>query len=146
MNDQPGKWMTALGRLGPWSRAGCLVSVILAVYAVAGTFAYWRDGRIGLIAATTAAAVCLIGALAALCAARFFSAPSYALHQLASGMLFRTGLPLAVGLVCHVAFKQLAAVGFLFYLLAFYLVMLAFETVLTLPAVTRPSAHSPKAT
>ena len=95
------------------------------------------SGVMGLLAAGTAAAVCLIGAIGALIASDHFRGPSRALHGLAWSMAARTGLPLLLALVLRLQRGALFKAGAVYYVLVFYFVALAVEMPLSLPVGTR---------
>jgi hypothetical protein len=118
-------------------RATVLVVAVLLVFMVVGPFAILFGGLVGLIAAIVAAAVCLAGALLALIIRGFLTGPESALAALVLGMATRMGLPLASGLAIHLHGGPLAEAGFLYYLVVFYPITLAVETLLSLPASQR---------
>ena len=63
----------------------------------------------------------------------FLVIPNMALTALLLGMAVNMGIPLAFGLAIHLHGGPLSEIGFLYYLLFFYLLTLAMKTVLTLP-------------
>jgi hypothetical protein len=118
-------------------RATVLVVAVLLVFVVVGPFAVLFGGLVGLIASIVAAAVCLAGAMLALVIRGFLTGPESALAALVLGMATRMGLPLASGLAIHLHGGPLAEAGFLYYLVVFYPITLAVETLLSLPASQR---------
>jgi hypothetical protein len=114
-----------------------LVVAVLLVFVVVGPFAVLFGGLVGLIASIVAAAVCLAGAMLALVIHGFLTGPESALAALVLGMATRMGLPLASGLAIHLHGGPLAEAGFLYYLVVFYPITLAVETLLSLPASQR---------
>jgi hypothetical protein len=72
--------------------------------------------------------------MAALLVQEVFSSPQMVLLHVAVAFLFRMGLPLALGMVVYLQKGRLAEAGFVFYLLAFYLLTLGAGTCLGLPA------------
>jgi hypothetical protein len=118
-------------------RATVLVVAVLLVFVVVGPFAVLFGGLVGLIASIVAAAVCLAGAMLALVIHGFLTGPESALAALVLGMATRMGLPLASGLAIHLHGGPLAEAGFLYYLVVFYPITLAVETLLSLPASQR---------
>ncbi len=92
--------------------------------------AYWRGAAPGLMAAVAAWGTCFFSGLLALWAVHLFNDPKQVVQKVLSGTLIRTSLPLAACLAVQVFGGTLADAGFLYYILAFYVVMLAVETAL----------------
>ena len=116
--------------------AGCLV--------VMAPFAFWRAGWPGVAAAATAVGVCGLAAVAASLVGQLFP-PDMPHYQLLGGMLPRMGIPLGVCVWFYAAVRgPLVAAGLVFYLLATYLVMLAVETWLILPATSARNDGPPR--
>ncbi len=111
---------------------------MLAVYAVVAPVAFSFSGARGLWAAAAAATFCLAGAGTALATSQFLRKPKYLLHGVLAATAARMGIPLTLGLICHIQGGPLAEAGLLYYLLAFYPVALAVETALSLPGSNRP--------
>lgn len=131
-----------LSRLGILGQAGMLAGVVVAAWLPVAPLAYAISGSAGMIAAAVAAGLCLVGAVVALVATLPFRAASGAMYTLAIGMLARTFIPLAAGVVLHARVPLLAGAGVIEYLLIFYLIALATETVLTVAKIP-PSTASP---
>jgi len=112
-----------------------LVLVIFEIFLFAGITPFlWIFGPAwSLIAAGTAAGLCMTGGLLALWIHHVFRDPKSALTALLLGMAANTGVPLALGLVIHLNCGPLSRSGFIYYLLFFYLLTLAMKTMLTLP-------------
>jgi hypothetical protein len=104
---------------------------VLVLYALVSPVAFYFSG---LVAAAAAAAICLAGALSALVASHLLRGPKRVWYGLLLGMFLRTGIPLGAGVFIALRRGTLAENGFLFYLLVFYPVVLALETVLSLPS------------
>jgi hypothetical protein len=134
-----------LSRLGILAQAGLVAGVVVVAWLPIAAVAYAISGSAGVIAAAVAAGVCLIGAEFALIAMLPFGGPSAAMQFLAVGMLARTLIPLVAGVVLHLTVPFLAAAGMIFYLLVFYMIALATETVLTLAKIPPSTASSGKA-
>lgn len=131
-----------LSRLGMRAQAGLVAGVLCVAWLPVAPVAYAISGSAGVIAATVAGGVCLVGAEFALIATLPFSGPSAAMVSLAVGMLARTLIPLSAGVVLHASVPFLAGAGMIIYLLIFYMIALATETVLTvakIPPATTPS-------
>jgi hypothetical protein len=114
-----------------------LGAIVLAVFAATAPVAIRLGGSVALAAAAIAAVLCLTGAAAALMIVDRFRTPSSALAALWVGMTVRTGVPFAVGMAIHLHGGPLAQAGLLWYLLLFYLTVLAVGTILSLPATKR---------
>lgn len=105
-----------------------LVTAVVCLGLVA-PIAYYGWDWPGLGAAVAAALCCCGGALAALALARWFRGPDHLLASVLVGMSVRMGVALAAVLVVQLGGGPLAEAGFVYYLLMFYSVTLAAETV-----------------
>jgi hypothetical protein len=105
---------------------------VLVVYAVVAPAAGEMSGPAGLAASAAAAALCLLGAGAALIAAQAFTRQGKTLQGLLLGMALRMGIPLSFGLALQFSVKPLGDAHLLIYLLVFYPVTLFVETYLSL--------------
>jgi hypothetical protein len=85
-----------------------------------------------LLAAAIPAAVCLLGAGAALFLSDHFRGPARAWHALAFSMAARTGLPLILMLATSFCAGPLVTAGIVYYLVIFYLAAMAAEVPLSL--------------
>ena len=110
---------------------------MLLLLAATAPLACWHSGVMGLLAAGSAAAVCLIGAIGALIASDHFRGPTRALHGLAWSMAARTGLPLLLALVVRIQGDALFKAGALYYVVMFYFAALAVEMPLSLRSESR---------
>jgi hypothetical protein len=139
-------WFSHNGRLGFISKAtilSCALGVSLLPFAV---LAFAWGGRSGVISAVAACAVCLVAGLNGLGLSVFFQSranPSPFTGLLAS-MLVRMGLPLGLVLVLVVQSHPLLESGFVYYLIAFYQVMLFVELMLIVPRRGVASAMTAK--
>lgn len=116
----------------------CLQSGILAIaWAAAAPLAYQLRGIQGLAAAGVAAGICWLGAVGAAPIAALFHGPSAVMVGIGLSMLARTVLPLIVGVTLHAMVPALAEGGMIYYLLAFYLLTLATETVVSVAQIPR---------
>lgn len=123
-------------------RPGWVQALALAI--VTGGFAAalcpigWRiAGPCGCQAAATAGGLCYSGAVTALMVTRLFAripGPQAFMIGFGLSMLLRLGIPLGIGIPLHLLGGSLAEGGILYYLLVFYPITLAGETVLALPA------------
>jgi len=117
--------------------AAFLVGATLLVFGGVAPVAHSVGGGAGLVAAGTAAVVCLSGALLALVASGVFCDPGRVLSGFLVGTTLRTGVPLCAALVVQVAVPVLADAHVLVYFLAFYPVTLFVETLVSLPGAYR---------
>jgi len=117
------------------ARGLLLASVALGLLALVSPIAYYRGHQAGLVAAAVAAAVCLAGATGALAVSHLLSGPKHVWYGLLLGMMVRMGAPLGIGVACLLDGGALAENGMVVYLLVFYPVTLALETILSLPTV-----------
>jgi hypothetical protein len=124
-----------LRRLGLAAQLAAVSATIAGAWSLTAPVAYAVSGIDGLLAAAAAAGVCWLGAALALAAGRLFHGPSAALYAMTIGMLARTFLPLALGVVLQLNVPRLAENGMIFYLLIFYAVAMAVETTLTLSQI-----------
>ncbi len=120
-------------RRGLAFRCAALSAVALATGALAAPLAFSLRGWIGVWAECVAGTACFLGALAALALAEVLHGPRLALHGLLFGMAARMIVPLAVVLPLHFRGGALADAGLAYYLLVFYPVCLAADTLLCLP-------------
>lgn len=126
-------WIVTLRNRGPTAQLAVLGLAVLAVYAVVAPVAGGTSGGPGLAASATAAALCLLGAGAALIASRAFNQRGKVLPGVLVGTALRMGIPLASALALQLSVKPLADAYLLIYLLVFYPVTLFVETFLSLP-------------
>ena len=115
-------------------RAWWLVLALLLAWAISLPVAYLTTAVDGMIAATMAAAVVLAAGIAALAVDRVCRSPEMLLPRVLGGMMLRMGIPLAATMAIYYNGGPLVDAGMVYYLLAFYFVMLVAETTLTLPA------------
>ncbi len=113
--------------------ATAVAQLVLAVtvgFALLGAIGFQSAGWPGLEAAAVAAGVCLLGGVTALAASSAIRGPEAVLYSVVFGMFFRMGFPLFVGGYLHWKGGSLAQAGVLFYILVFYLLTLAVDTIL----------------
>jgi hypothetical protein len=92
-----------------------------------------HGGADAVAAATLAAFLCWTGGTSALVLGGMLRGPQLALYALLTGLFVRMGIPLAFGFAIQLRGGPLVEVGFIYYLLIFYLISLAVETWLSLP-------------
>jgi len=120
------------------SRCGLLVAVAVATWLVAAAPAWWLGGRAALEGLTIAAVLCLLpGCLMFLFVSRMVTSDSQMAIVVLGGAGLRMLFVLAGMLAMQSLRPELGFREFVVWLLVFYLVMLAVETVLVLkrPAV-----------
>lgn len=116
---------------GLLSSCALLSLVVLLVLPLGAWYNGTRHGAMGIVAALVGAAVCWVGAMAALVVA---TKPRRAHDQLTAvflGMLLRTGFPLLGAFVLTAASRELADAGVFACILMFYLPTLCAETYLS---------------
>src|SRR5882724_8842460 len=116
--------------------------VLLALLFVGGVVANTR-GMNGVLAASTAAAICWFGSTVALLLAGYTSRSNQAVQGHLLGMFFRLGLPLVTGMILQKAGGRLAEAGVFGLIVVFYLITLVTETLLSLRFIKHSkSGHS----
>ncbi len=126
-------WLAKQRRRGLAARGAMLALVVLTVFLATAPVAAWLNGWTAILGATAAAGVCLFGSGLALVISHLLRAPEKVLYGMLLGMTVRMGIPLGIGLACHLRGGVLADSGMLYYLLIFYPVTLLVETILSLP-------------
>jgi hypothetical protein len=136
-------WFASIRTRGLSVRLATLAIVVLVAYAITAPVAARLGGSVGLVAAAIAAVLCLLGAAAALAIGDRFRRSGEILAALWVGTALRTGIPFVAGMPIHLHGGSLAQAGLLWYLLGFYLVVLATGTILSLPPASRqpPQIH-----
>ncbi len=107
-----------------------LLAVAVAAWLLVLPVAYAISGSPGLMAASVAALLCLVCGEVAMLAASAATGPFAAMNGALIAMLVRMAGPLVLGVGLHLNVPSLAAAGMIFYLLFFYMVDLAVETML----------------
>jgi hypothetical protein len=142
--QQAASWLYNLRNRNAAVRIATLTLVVLVVFGLVGPVAFHIGGLMALAAAALAAGLCLAGGSMALMASRLLPGPNLALVALMTSMTARMAIPLAFGLAIHLHGGPLAKAGLLYYLLVFYPVTLAVETLLTLPPTTKSKGRTPE--
>jgi hypothetical protein len=145
------KHLTNRRPLGFAGRAAVLTLAVLGAWIVVAPLANWFADWPGLWASALAAGCCWLPGLLALFVARRLAGQPLIAMLVAMGL--RMALPLMVGLAVALRGGTLVEAGFLRYLVLFYLLTLAVETVLVLlpshppdssfPGPARPRSKSP---
>jgi hypothetical protein len=128
-----GAWLTRLNGRSLPGRAALLTLFVCGVAVLVALPAGLLGGWPGVGASTAAAATCLVGALIALLLGEVLQARHGVAAGVLVGMAARMGVPLVFVLIVHLHGGPLANAGFVYYLLIFYPVTLAVETVMSLP-------------
>ena len=131
------KSLASLRKQGWGAQSGALAALVLSVYALVAPVAGLLDRIGGILAATAAAGLCLLGAVLALAVTHCFRDPKYLGQAFVAGMLPRMGIPAGGAIVLQLLGGLLAEGGVLYYLLVFYSITLAAETWLSLPSCDR---------
>lgn len=126
--------------MGLLRRALWLAVAMMATLAAAAPVGWCLDDGDGCLAAVIAAGVCLGAGVLGLLAGAGVSVTSQSPLGMVAGMLVRMAIPLAACLVFQLRVPVLAKVGIVFYVLAFYAVMLTLETILAVRDLTSASA------
>ncbi len=106
----------------------------MSVATLGGAVLGWfLSGSEGLRCVLVASAVCVATGVIVVLIQERLKSPQWVLANVLVGFLFRMGVPLAFCLVVYWRGGPLVEAGFVFYLLFFYMVSLAVETVLSLP-------------
>jgi hypothetical protein len=108
-----------------------LSAALLAVSFIAGPVAYDRHGTAGAWAVGVALGVCWATGTAALAIIRLTRAAGRATHGLLLSMLVRMAVPMIVGAALDQRGGPLAAAGVFGWIVVYYLVMLAVESLLS---------------
>lgn len=111
----------------------------LPVYAWVG---WIHHASAGVWSAAAACGTCLVGALGALLATGMARNGPQAVNAVLLGMLFRLGIPLGMGLFLQEQGGALSEAGIFGMILAYYLLALVVETLLSLGLVGRFKAAS----
>ncbi|MHB1033687.1 MAG: hypothetical protein ACYC35_01355 [Pirellulales bacterium] len=114
---------------------GWLTLLVVAMYPIVAACAYASHGQAGLAAAAVAAGLVWAGALPALALAAKWQGSARAVAGVLLGTLFRMGVPLVGGIVLQARSAVLAQAGVFGWIVAYYLVVLAVETLLSLSLV-----------
>ncbi len=123
-------------------RGVILAGAMLATGLVALPLAYIvLQDKVAMLPGVAAGMACLLAGWAVLCLRKILRGPEHTLVFLGLGMLFRMGMPLVAALAVYLLGGPLAGKVFLYYLIVFYPVMLAVETILTLPTGKADISH-----
>ena len=125
-----GHWIARLQAFGVGGQLALLVLPVIFVLVAVLPLAILLDGRHGATAAVSAAIVCLVPSAIVLLFAARLHGPHKCLLALTVGMTTRLGLALTACVVFHARGGALAETGFAFYVVAFYMVALAADTLL----------------
>jgi hypothetical protein len=139
MTNGPSQTLKArLARLGLVAQAMFVAAALLFAGLLLAPLAYTASGRLGLSVELLAAVVCWLGALFSLSISALIRGGVSVMNRLALGMTARAMVPLVLGVGLHHKHADLAGAGLIFYVLAFYMVTLAADTVLLVAQVPQP--------
>ena len=128
-----GAWWTELRRRSLGCRVAFLAAALALLWLAVAPLACGRGGWIGLLAAGLAAAVCGGGSAAALAVSQRWRGPVWGWYGLLGAMALRTGAPLVFVVIVRLFGGVLDQVGFIYYIVLFYLTALALEVPLSIP-------------
>lgn len=123
---------------------GWLTLWMAAAFPVFAAIGYWHSGRWGVVACAVAGGVCWAAALASLFLLCLLRGSAYVPHAFLLGMLFRVGLPLAAGMILSRPGSPLADAGVFGMMVAYYLVGLFVETLLSVRLVNSSAGRAAK--
>jgi len=135
-------WLENLRRRSLITRELVLVFCVVCFLAIVAPIAYSIGGFLGLVAATSACGVCLLGSGSALVVGHFARTSRHFLYGVLAGMMLRMGVPLLFCVACILGEGQLFIGGGPYYLVVFYPVALTVETMMSLPLNERSSDPS----
>jgi hypothetical protein len=119
-----------LVRLQPLGQCGMLAALLLVALVLVLPFAFWLGGPLVVGAAAAAAAVVWVASALGIAVGELFRKPNDVLVAMLFGMAIRMTLPLAACVIVHLSGGPLAAAGFVFFVLGFYMIALAADTLL----------------
>ena len=119
-----------------------LSTVVFVAFVVLATVAWQRHQSIGVLAAVLATAVCWSSSVAALCLTYRTTGSPNALAGVMGGIMLRTGIPMAFGIIGSSANSQLANAGLLGMTMLMFLLSLAVETLMAVGIVTASQKNS----
>ena len=133
--------LARLQRAGLATQSMTLAAAALASVVPAAVVAALIGGKKGVVTAAAAGTVCLAAAEAGLMVGHLLRDVKPGFVGFTAGMLPRMGIPLAVGVLLHARSHPVAEAGFLLYVLVLYPVVLAVETLMSLPATPSRPGH-----
>ena len=134
--DSRPRWLaSARGRVLALFAALFLVALLIV------PLAYLLEGATGLVGALLSFAICVVCGGLSLVVGEVFRRPEQVLYQVAFSMVLRSGIPLGICMLMYFRGGPLAEAGFVFCLLAFYVVTLAVETMI----MAAQRSHTPNA-
>ena len=133
--------LTGLGIVG---RFVLLAFVMFVALVVALPLAFSLSGPMGGWTAFAAAAIVWFASAVGMLIGEMFNGflrgANEALVKLLLGMMIRMAIPLAACMIVHLSNGPLAAAGFVFYVLGFYLVALPIDTFMSVAEISNKAA------
>jgi hypothetical protein len=126
------------------AQSAVLSGGIFMLVAIVAPVAYSFGGVRGALDSVMAAVVCLCGATSGIMFRCLLTGPVLAVHGILLGMAARMGVPLAAALLYCFRPGALGNPQFLYYLLVFYMLTLAIDTVVALSGTDEGSATKAK--
>lgn len=130
-----------LARLGLLGRVASLAMVVVFALGVAAPIGALRFGAGAWVAAIAAAATVLVASALADAIAEFGRRVIDPALAVVGSMMVRMGLALMACLIVHFSGGRLAAGGYIYFLLAFYLIVLPLETALEVTKASCKAAN-----
>ena len=127
--------------LGLGMHCATLVFMVLGICLLLTPVAWGFSGFDGAFAVGTAAAVCLVAAVAGLFAGILLPTENIS-GRVLLGMLLRMGIPLAFCIVAYHAPGRLAAAGLVYYVLIIYMTVLVADTCMASFRASRTSTST----
>ena len=132
-------------RWGVGEQIGTLLGALLACAVPIVPLAYYLCGPDGAGASGLALLICGAAGISGLVVSQQFRRPELVLYQVFLHVLFRMGLPLAACVMVYLRGGGLVEAGFAYYVLGFYLVTLAVETMVAVISLRdHPASTSTK--
>ena len=113
------------------AQAMWLLGSVVGLYLLLAPLAYMLNGSEGLVAAAVAAGICVFGSFGALVAMQVLKGPAMFVGGVVLGMFLRMAVPLVFCLIVYLQPSLLTRAGMVFYVLAFYMVTLLVDAILT---------------
>jgi hypothetical protein len=124
--------------MGTAGQAAAMALLSTMLWLASLPIAITLSGFDGALAALFAAAAVWMASAMGLVIGEFCFGPSKSVSRLLAGMVIRMLLPLFACLIVLLSSQRLATSGFVFYVLAFYLVALLIETAMSFIKTTAP--------
>jgi len=132
-----------LAGLGLVAQSAVIAGALAGSYLLVAPLAAGVSGALGLKTALLAAVACYVGAQFSLLISALIRGGATIMNRLVLGMIARAMFPMVLGAGLHLRDPELAHAGLILYVLVFYLVTLAADTVLLLAQVPQSLTSQP---